>query len=108
MRLTRTAIFLGLMGMLTCLSVLAVADAVARRSRDDSAVAAGRALVRANDLTDLCLFTDARYTRHPSLADRHSPFQDSPLTLEHFPTGSLARPPRHLITPPTTAGQATP
>jgi hypothetical protein len=40
-------------------------------------------------LTDLCLFTEARYTRHPSQADRHSPFQDHPAALEHFPSGSI-------------------
>jgi hypothetical protein len=40
-------------------------------------------------LTDLCLFTEARYTRHLSQADLHSAFQDHPLGLEHFPTGSL-------------------
>ncbi|MBI5015031.1 MAG: hypothetical protein HZB55_06010 [Deltaproteobacteria bacterium] len=47
-------------------------------------------------LTDLCLFTDARYTRHPALADLHTPFQDSPLSFEHFPSGSLLPPPPHL------------
>jgi hypothetical protein len=46
-------------------------------------------------LTDLCLFTDARYTRHPSMADPNTPFQDHPLSLEHFPSGSLLSPPRH-------------
>jgi len=50
-------------------------------------------LVRMHGLTDLCLFTEARYTRHPSQADFHSPFQDSPLSLEHFPSGSLMIPP---------------
>lgn len=40
-------------------------------------------------LTDLCLSTEARYTRHPALADRHAPFQEHPLALEHFPSGSL-------------------
>ena len=50
-------------------------------------------LVRRHGLTDLCLFTEARYTRHPSQADFHSPFQDSPLSLEHFPSGSLMIPP---------------
>jgi len=50
-------------------------------------------LVRMHGLTDLCLFTEARYTRHPSQADFHSPFQDSPLSLEHFPSGSLMVPP---------------
>lgn len=45
-------------------------------------------------LTDLCLFTEARYTRNPSMADLHAAFQDSPLSLEHFPSGSLVTPPR--------------
>ena len=47
-------------------------------------------------LTDLCLFTEARYTRHLSQADLHSAFQDHPLGLEHFPTGSLVPPPASL------------
>lgn len=53
-------------------------------------------LVRRLELTDLCLFTEARYTRHPSMADVNSPFQDSPLSLEHYPSGSLMAPPDHL------------
>jgi hypothetical protein len=48
------------------------------------------------ELTDLCLFTDARYARHPSMADRHTPFQDSPMAMEHFPSGTLILPPPHL------------
>jgi hypothetical protein len=28
------------------------------------------------------------------MADLHAPFQDSPLSLEHFPSGSLVTPPR--------------
>jgi len=43
-------------------------------------------------LTDLALFTEARYTRHPSQADRFAAFQDHPFAFEHFPTGSLVRP----------------
>ncbi len=53
-------------------------------------------MVRSLDLTDLCLFTEARYTRHPVMADVNSLFQDSPLSLEHYPTGSLMAPPVHL------------
>ena len=55
-----------------------------------------RALVKSLSLTDLVLFTDARYTRHPAMADRHTPFQDHPLSLEHFPSGSLMAPPPHV------------
>lgn len=50
-------------------------------------------------LTDICLFTEARYTRHPSMADVHSAFQDHPGALDHFPTGSYIPPPHHLRAP---------
>ena len=55
------------------------------------------ALVAQLRLTDLALFTEARYTRHPSQADLHSAFQDHPLAQEHFPTGSLISPPAGLL-----------
>lgn len=51
-------------------------------------------LVRTLQLTDLSLWTEARYTRHPSQTDVFSPFQDFPSALEHFPAGSLLAPPR--------------
>ena len=70
--------------------------------RHDSApdLAMRAALVRELELTDLCLFTEARYTRNPALADRHAPFQDGPMSLEHFPSGSLVSPPQSLFTLP--------
>jgi hypothetical protein len=49
-------------------------------------------LVRRYELTDLCLFTDARYTRHLSQADLHSAFQDYPLAFDYFPSGSVVQP----------------
>jgi len=60
----------------------------AARQRQSSAT-----LVRQLGLTDLCLFTEARYTRHPTMADRHAAFQDHPMGLDHFPSGSLLAPP---------------
>lgn len=56
-----------------------------------------RSLVRDLGLTDLALVTEARYTRHPSLADRHAPFQDHPMALEHFPSGAVFAPSPHLV-----------
>lgn len=56
-------------------------------------------IVRVLGLTDLCLFTEARYTRHPSLADLNSAFQDHPMSLEHFPSGALMPVPPHLKRP---------
>lgn len=47
-------------------------------------------LVRGAGLTDLALFTEARFTRHPSLADLHTAFQDNPMSFEHFPSGTFA------------------
>jgi hypothetical protein len=55
-----------------------------------------REMVKRFELTDLCLFTDARYTRHPSMADLNTPFQDYPLSFEHFPSGSILTVPPHL------------
>mgnify|MGYP001300092194 CR=1 FL=1 len=53
-------------------------------------------LVRDYGLTDLCLFTEANYTRHVSQADLHTAFQDSPMAFEHFPSGALVMPPYTL------------
>lgn len=47
-------------------------------------------------LSDLALWTEARYTRHPSQADLFSAFQDSPGAPEHFPAGSILSPPPML------------
>lgn len=53
-------------------------------------------MVRELELSDLCIFTEASYTRHPSQTDIATPFQDSPGAFEHFPSGMLAEPPPHL------------
>ena len=58
-----------------------------------AALRPGQALARAARLTDPALFTEARYARHASQADRHAAFQDHPLALEHFPAGTLVPPP---------------
>ena len=50
-------------------------------------------LARTLELTDLCLFTEAGYTRHLSQADLHTPFQDYPMSLDHFPSGAMVPPP---------------
>lgn len=57
---------------------------------------ATRDLVERIGLTDLALFTEARYTRHPTQADLHSALQDHPGGFDHFPSGSLLPPPSSL------------
>src|SRR5512133_1727339 len=72
----------------------AALHARAERARRRPEVEGKAALVRALGLTDLCVFTEARYTRHPSQADRFTPFQDAPGAPEPFPAGSTVPPPR--------------
>ncbi len=72
--------------------LLAVHPAVVR-PRHVRAEAAKREPAATLGLSDLCLFTEARYTRHLSQADLASAFQDHPMGFEHFPSGSLTRPP---------------
>jgi len=62
-------------------------------ARYERAMQVKRQLVGKLQLTDLCLFTEARYTRHLSQADLYSAFQDHPMSFEHFPSGSLTLPP---------------
>ncbi len=59
----------------------------------NSRITEEKKLVNDLGITDICLFTEARYTRHPSQSDLHSAFQDHPMALEHFPSGSLVSPP---------------
>jgi len=60
--------------------------------RNRGEVPAKRQLVKHLKLTDLSLWTEARYTRHPSQADFFTPFQDFPASFEHFPAGSIIAP----------------
>ncbi len=46
-------------------------------------------LVAGLGLTDLCLATEARYTRHVAITDAIAPFMDHPGALDHFPSGSF-------------------
>lgn len=48
-------------------------------------------------LTDLCVATEARYTRHPAVSEPIAPFMDHPGAIEHFPTGSFWAPPPALM-----------
>ena len=96
--LRKANVALTVLAILLLLFGLTFADAAWRSQRVDHA--ASRALVRELGLTDLSLFTEARYTRHPTQADWHAPFQDHPAALEHFPTGALLPPPPSLTPRP--------
>ena len=89
MRKSNLALF-SLASLLTLFAFTFVDAAVNQRQVD---MTGSRALVKELGLTDLCLFTEARYTRHLSQADWQTPFQDHPAALEHFPSGSVVSPP---------------
>lgn len=77
---------LGALGLLFAAALLhAALSAPGQAAR----MAASARLVGQAGLTDLALFTEARYSRHPAMADLHTAFQDNPMSFEHFPSGSF-------------------
>ncbi len=89
----KSDIFFIFMGISLALAGLAFVHSQLGKAAALESIAFQSGMVRELELTDLCLFTEARYTRHPSQADRHTPFQDHPMSLEHFPTGSIVEVP---------------
>lgn len=83
-------------GLLVVLFSFTVLDVVWRGGENNARVLDMSKMARELELSDLSLFTEARYTRHLSQSDLHSAFQDHPLSMEHFPSGSLVMPPRGL------------
>jgi hypothetical protein len=83
---TYIGVLLGFLGLVAVHSTLAQKCGLAHLRQEAE-------MVKALSLTDLCLFTEASYTRHLSQADLNTAFQDSPMALEHFPSGSLVTPP---------------
>jgi hypothetical protein len=92
----KSDVFLFSLALGICFFALIFVHAYLAKKRGLPALRERIEMVRTLQLTDLCLFTDARYTRHPSMADLHTPFQDHAMSFEHFPSGSLVTPPPHL------------
>lgn len=88
----RADVALTLLAIALILSVAMVVHSIIAASLDEKRLEANADLVQKLGLTDLALFTDARYSRHPSQADLNSAFQDHPMSLDHFPSGSLITP----------------
>lgn len=86
----RSSLAFGLIALGATALLIAAVHAQLARGAAESRMAASADLVRSIGLTDLALFTEARYTRNPALADLHTPFQDNPMSFEHFPSGSFA------------------
>ncbi len=86
----RYRFFLGLIALEVIVLVLLVAAGQFAVDRMAPVRQCNRQLVQAFELTDLSIWTGARYTRHPSQADIFSAFQDGMGALERFPEGVLA------------------
>ncbi len=89
----KSTLFLSYIALMTALASASLLHARARGRSDLPRLQRNADLVRRLELTDLCLFTEAQYTRHPAVTVLHTPFQDHPLSFEHFPSGSLSGPP---------------
>jgi hypothetical protein len=96
MSLRKSDIFFSSLVVGVLLMGLMFMDAAVSQRLDREFVQQRREMVRVLTLTDLCLFTEARYTRHPSMADLYTPFQDHPMALDHFPSGAIMAVPAHL------------
>jgi len=101
----KSPLFLALLGALGAAFGASMLHAHLAEEASGRRQAVSRRLTERLGLTDLCLFTDARYTRHPAVADLHSAFQDYPMSFEHFPSGSLVSPPAHLTGPESGDGR---
>ncbi len=94
----RTNCFLCFITLLLLLSVsLAGHSHYAKRLWHQKELPAARQLVHRLGLTDFALWTEARYTRNPALADFFAPFQDFPAAFEHFPSGSIITPAMPIV-----------
>lgn len=71
------------------------------------ATRASAQLTRWLGLTDPALFTEAQYTRHPSLHGPQAALLDHPLAQDHFPSGSLLAAPPPLAPVPRAAPDST-
>ena len=91
--MTRSRVYLTVIALLV--ATLAFLGSWAQQTSADlirRQLPAQRRLVVTLQLTDLALWSEARYTRHPAMADLFSPFQDLPGAPDHFPAGSLLAP----------------
>jgi hypothetical protein len=94
----RKSVFsLTLLSLFATLFLLTFIDAKLGREAALPSLKSKQKIISELGLSDLALFTEARYTRHLALSDLHSPFQDHPMAIEHFPSGSLISPPSHLL-----------
>ena len=89
-------IFVLLLGGLCILNVFLYLVSLSRQENLRTNIAVLDVVTSGLGLTDICVATEARYTRHPAISDPLVPFMDHPGAIEHFPTGSFWSPPSIL------------
>lgn len=89
-------IFVGILFFQIALLLLLTGNGLLASRRMQPRLAANRKVAEVLQLTDLAIWTEARYTRHPSQADFFSAFQDFPACMEHFPAGTIVSPPAQI------------
>jgi len=93
MTMRRSTLCLGILGGLALLCAGLLIHAFGEVAKSGGRRAENSSLVRRLALSDLCIFTEASYTRHLGSADSSTPFQETAMSMEHFPSGSLVPPP---------------
>ena len=89
----KSKIFIGFtIAEILLLFLFSLSSFTLQRPNRETELDARKELVRTLRLTDFAIWTEARYTRHPSQTDFFSPFQEFPSSLEHFPAGSIIAP----------------
>jgi len=84
----RYSTWLGLLTLLLVIWIGLTANDYGRRRADyQQSIWQRQKLQRLVGLTDLSITSAARYLRHYSLSDMTTPFQDYPVSLDHFPAG---------------------
>lgn len=88
--------FIGALLLVASFDLMLAAMTGVKASERQKSMGARASTVRSLGLTDLSLWTEARYTRNPTQTDFFSPFQDLPGGMEHFPAGAIIAVPAHL------------
>jgi hypothetical protein len=91
--MTKYRIFLGLVAVELATLLCFYGLGAVRLSRRAPDVVVLQEMAEGLMLTDLAIWSEATYARHPSQADLFSPFQEYPSAIEHFPSGSILAPP---------------
>ena len=91
--MSRTRLFFFFVAILALTLIILLTQGIRLASMPSlGKVAEKQSLVGQLGLTDLAIWSEARYTRHPSQADLFTPFQDYPGAFDHFPAGSIIAP----------------